>query len=168
MQAARLPPQRLFRVRERRGVLRSFASPRSRCQSRFGLIRATSRHTVKRDGIAAPARRPDHCRDRPAIRFGDCWLTSLPQSLCQASVDKTARRIVKQVREVVIRPRWIVIENVVDAERDCRLIEQISPRRPAINQALFWLGMGLYLIRRLHIEEPCLPDPMLIDPVRAK
>src|SRR5205807_7245649 len=85
-----------------------------------------------------------------------------------AGVDESASRIVKQVREVVIRPRWIVIENVVDAERDCRLIEQISPRRPAINQALFWLGVGLYLIRRLHIEEPCLPDPMLIDPVRAK
>jgi hypothetical protein len=60
-----------------------------------------------------------------------------------------------------------VIENVGDAERDCRLIEQISPRRPAINQALFWLGMGLYLIGRLHIKEPRLPDPMLSKSIRS-
>ena len=43
--------------------------------------------------------------------------------LLQASVDKTAGRIVNEAREVVIRPRRIVIEDVVDAKRDRRLIE---------------------------------------------
>ena len=43
--------------------------------------------------------------------------------LLQASVDKTTGRIVNEAREVVIRPRRIVIEDVVDAERDRRLIE---------------------------------------------
>jgi len=56
------------------------------------------------------------------------WNGGQPQPDClevllQASVDKTTGRIVNEPREVVIRPRRIMVENVVDAERDRRLIE---------------------------------------------
>ena len=45
--------------------------------------------------------------------------------LVQASVDESAGRVVNGPREVIERERvrWIMVENVVDAERDRRLIE---------------------------------------------
>ena len=47
------------------------------------------------------------------------------EDLLQASVDESAGRIVNGPREVIERERvrWIMVENVVDAERDRRLIE---------------------------------------------
>ena len=64
-----------------------------------------------------------------------------------------------------------MVENVVDAERDRRLIEQISPRRPTIVKPIrpaAWRFRSEF-IRRLHIEEPRLLDAMdVVDEVAGQ